>query len=82
MLKFWSGLRCGLGRSWLNREETFADVFFQDTEQFPSFGVSSLQVGDSVRSELKPSAVRGRLEPAGKREFLPLNRNWLFSLET
>ena len=45
VLKFWSGLRCGLGRYW---EETFADVFFQDTERFPSFGVSSLQVGDSV----------------------------------
>ena len=32
VLKFWSGLRCDLGRFWLNREETFADVFFQDTE--------------------------------------------------
>ena len=31
-----------------NRSGTFADMFFQGTEQFLSFGVSHLQVGDCV----------------------------------
>ena len=31
-----------------NRVGIFADVFFQDTERFLSFGASRLQVGDSV----------------------------------
>ena len=43
----WSDVRSGPVLE-TNRVGTFADMFFQDTERFLSFGMSRLQVGDSV----------------------------------